>query len=116
MVDATDPANMVELWVNEDLDTEDIVYDDLLFLASSAGISRGCTTALTSSPKSSLGTPNTATSITLGWVTSRSNTPTARFTAGAGLATGFSRFCTRLTFRAPLVYRQSYPIRKMISQ
>lgn len=39
MVDATDPANMVELWVNEDLDTEDIVYDDLLFLASSAGIS-----------------------------------------------------------------------------
>lgn len=39
MVDAADPANMVELWVNEDLDTEDILYGDLLYLASSAGLS-----------------------------------------------------------------------------
>ena len=36
--------------------------------SASAGISTGCTTALTSSPKSSLGTPNTATSTTFGWV------------------------------------------------
>ncbi len=39
MVDAADPANMVELWVDEDLDTEDILYGDLLYLASSAGVS-----------------------------------------------------------------------------
>ena len=39
MVDATDPANMVELWVDENLDTEDILYGDLLYLASSAGLS-----------------------------------------------------------------------------
>ena len=31
----------------------------------------GCTTALTSSPRSSLGTPNTAASATFGWVMSR---------------------------------------------
>jgi hypothetical protein len=39
MVDASDPASMVELWVDADLDTEDIVFDDLLYLASSAGVS-----------------------------------------------------------------------------
>ena len=39
MVDATDPANMTELWVDPDLDTEDIVFDDHLYLASSAGLS-----------------------------------------------------------------------------
>ena len=39
MVDASDPANMVELWVDEDVDTEDIVFDDLVYLASPAGIS-----------------------------------------------------------------------------
>ncbi len=33
-----------------------------------AASSTGCTTALTSSPNSSLGTPNTATSTTLSWV------------------------------------------------
>src|SRR5436309_12043808 len=37
--------------------------------ASNPGI--GCTTALTSSPRSSLGTPMTAASMTLGWVTRR---------------------------------------------
>jgi|GEM_PF-2278198 len=39
MVDATDPANMVEQWTNQDLDTQDLVFDDLLYLASAAGIS-----------------------------------------------------------------------------
>ena len=40
MVDAADPANITELWVDEDLDTEDIVYEgDRLYLASSAGVS-----------------------------------------------------------------------------
>ncbi len=33
-----------------------------------SAMSAGCTTAFTSSPKSSLGTPITATSVTLGWV------------------------------------------------
>ena len=46
---------------------------DQLALEVGAGVamSIGCTTALTSSPKSTLGTPKTATSITLGWVTRR---------------------------------------------
>ncbi len=39
MVDATDPGAMVELWDNADVDTEDILYGDLLYLASAAGIS-----------------------------------------------------------------------------
>ncbi|MEM6293505.1 MAG: hypothetical protein AAGA54_19690 [Myxococcota bacterium] len=40
MVDAADPAAMVELWVDDQLDTEDVVYEgDRLYLASSAGLS-----------------------------------------------------------------------------
>ncbi len=39
MVDATDPASMTELWTDGDLDTQDILYGDLLYLASAAGLS-----------------------------------------------------------------------------